>query len=302
MISFDVSYLPRCIAPLENETNCEPRKLGSIHLVTPAADNFDMTPLWHGAALIIVPTYNECENLERLVARLRRLPGDIHVLVVDDASPDGTGQLADALAAVDPGVHVIHRAGKLGLGTAYKAGFAFGLAGEYHFLCTMDADFSHSPESLPALLDKACQGYDLVIGSRYVASGQVVGSTWSRQVVSYTANWLAHTILGIEARDCTAGFRCYRRIVLETIDLDAIFSSGYSFLIEMAYYCQRAGFRIGETPITFVNRTEGLSKISRSEIYRAMYTLLRLRTSTLPWDEWSDLYHRRRKRVTIDGG
>lgn len=249
--------------------------------------------------LTIVPTYNECENIERLVAQIRSLPGDIHVLIVDDHSPDGTGPIVDRLAATDPGVQVIHRPDKLGLGTAYKTGFAHGLAHGYDYLCTMDADFSHSPESLPALLGKASQGYDLVIGSRYVPGGSVVGCTWWRRFVSYAANWLAHTVLGIDARDCTAGFRCYRRTVLETIPLDAIFSSGYSFLIEMAFYCQQAGFRVGEVPITFVNRTEGTSKISRSEIYRAMYTLLRLRTSILPWEQIVGVYRRHRRRVTM---
>jgi hypothetical protein len=150
----------------------------------------------------------------------------------------------------------------------------------------MDADFSHSPESLPALLEKAAAGYDLVIGSRYVPGGAVVGSPPVRKFISYAANSLAHTILGVAAHDCTAGFRCYRRAVLESIDLDSIFSSGYSFLIEMAFHCQRAGFRIGEVPITFVNRTEGASKINRREIYKAFYTLLRLRTSALPWERW----------------
>ncbi|MCB0045925.1 MAG: polyprenol monophosphomannose synthase [Caldilineaceae bacterium] len=234
--------------------------------------------------LMIVPTYNERENLARLVERLRALPEDVHVLIVDDNSPDGTGAIADALAAQDPGVHVIHRAGKLGLGTAYKAGFAFGLARPYAYLCTMDADFSHSPESLPDLLRKAEEGYDLVVGSRYVPGGRVVGSTRLRKFISYGANWLAHRALGVTIRDCTAGFRCYRRAVLESIDLERIFSSGYSFLIEMAYYVQRAGFTCAEVPITFVNRTEGASKISKSEIYRAFYTLVRLRTSVLPWE------------------
>jgi glycosyltransferase involved in cell wall biosynthesis len=258
-----------------------------------------MTTQWSGSALMIVPTYNERENIERLVARLRALPGNVHVLIVDDNSPDGTGALADQLAGGDAGVHVLHRAGKLGLGTAYKAGFAFGLSRGYHYLCTMDADFSHSPEVLPALLDKASQGYDLVIGSRYVSGGAIVGSTWTRQLVSYSANWLAHTLLNVTACDCTAGFRCYRRRVLEEINLDLIFSSGYSFLIEMAFYCQQAGFRIGETPITFVNRTEGTSKISRREIYKAMYTLLRLRTSALPWERMMGFYERRVRRTEI---
>jgi dolichol-phosphate mannosyltransferase len=241
---------------------------------------------WHGQAIMIVPTYNERENLAKLVAHLRSLPGNVHVLIVDDNSPDGTGAIADAISASDESVHVLHREGKLGLGTAYRAGFHYGLEHGFQYICTMDADFSHNPDRLPALLDKAASGYDLVIGSRYVPGGAVVGSPALRKFVSYAANWLAHTLLGVEARDCTAGFRCYRRKVLETIDPDSIFSSGYSFLIEMAFHCQRAGFRIGEVPITFVNRTEGASKINRLEIYKAFYTLLRVRTSALPWDRW----------------
>jgi glycosyltransferase involved in cell wall biosynthesis len=245
---------------------------------------------------MIVPTYNECENISRLVARLRALPGDIHVLIVDDNSPDGTGAIVDELAANDNGVHVIHRPGKQGLGTAYKAGFVYGLARGYPYLCTMDADFSHSPEALPALLALAGQGYDLVVGSRYVPGGQVVGSTWLRRFVSYSANWLAHNILGVTVRDCTAGFRCYRRHALETINLNAIFSSGYSFLIEMAFHCQQADLRIRELPIIFINRTEGVSKISKKEVYKAVYTLLRLRTSVLPWERIMGVYQRRRAR------
>lgn len=244
-------------------------------------------------ALVIVPTYNECENIARLVTRLRNLPDDVHVLVVDDGSPDGTGQIVDGLAADDPGVHVLHRAGKLGLGTAYKAGFAYGLAREYGFICTMDADFSHDPENLPDLLALAASGVDLAVGSRYVPGGRVVGWPWPRKLISGLANRLAHRLLGVTVRDCTAGFRCYRRRVLESIDLDAIFSSGYSFLIEMAFHCQKAGFRAGEVPITFVNRTEGASKISKWEILRACYTLLRLRTSVLPWERMVSLVRRR---------
>lgn len=245
---------------------------------------------------MVVPTYNERENLARLVGRLRALPGDVHVLVVDDNSPDGTGAIADAIAACNPGVHVLHRSGKLGLGTAYRAGFRYGLEHGYDYICTMDADFSHSPESLPALIDKAAAGYDLVIGSRYVRGGAVVGSPPLRKFISYAANTLAHTILGVTARDCTAGFRCYRCQVLETVDLDVIFSSGYSFLVEMAFWVERTGFRTGEVPITFVNRTEGASKISKLEIYKAMYTIVRLRTSALPWERIMAIYHAQLER------
>jgi len=247
---------------------------------------------------MIVPTYNEADNLETLVTALRALPGDIHVLVVDDNSPDGTGQIAAALATQDVGVHVLHRAEKQGLGAAYKAGFYEGLRRGYIYICTMDADFSHDPERLPSLLTKAASGYDLVVGSRYVPGGQIVDSTRLRKFISYGANWLAHTILGITIRDCTAGFRCYRRQVLETINLEAIFSSGYSFLIEMAFYCQRAGFRCSEVPITFVNRRMGISKISRTEIFKAFYTLLRLRTSALPW-QMVDQFRQRHQRHNL---
>jgi dolichol-phosphate mannosyltransferase len=237
-----------------------------------------------GSALMIVPTYNERENIAPLITRLRALPGDIHVLVVDDHSPDGTGEIADTLAAADDGIHVLHRAGKLGLGTAYKSGFTYGLAHGYDFLCTMDADFSHDPESLPKLLDKAGLGYDLVVGSRYVAGGRIVGSTRTRKLVSHSANWLARAMLGIAVRDCTAGFRCYRRHVFETIDLETIVSNGYSFLVEMAFYCQLAGFRISEVPIAFVNRTRGASKISKAEIFKALGTLIRLRARVRGWN------------------
>ena len=158
----------------------------------------------------------------------------------------------------------------------------------------MDADYSHNPQSLPALLQAAADGADLVVGSRYVAGGKVVGWTWLRVLISSVANKLAHVFLGVDVRDCTAGFRCYRRRLLETIDLDSIFSTGYSFLIEMTFLCQQAGFRIAEVPITFVNRTEGASKISKVEIVKAFYTLMRLRTHALPWDRMVGMVRRRR--------
>lgn len=262
-----------------------------------------MTQNWNGQVLVIVPTYNERENLERLVRQLRALSEDVHVLVVDDNSPDGTGAIADRLASSDGNVHVLHRDHKLGLGTAYKAGFRFGTEGGYQYICTMDADFSHDPQCLTFLLDRAAghhgaavprganAHFDLVIGSRYVKGGRIVGWPWYRTLLSYSANSLAHLVLNTGVRDCTAGYRCYRRQVLETINLDAIFSSGYSFLIEMAHHCQQAGFRIGEVPITFVNRTEGSSKISKWEILRAIYTLLRLQTRSLPWERLVSIVH-----------
>lgn len=226
-------------------------------------------------AVAIVPTYNEVENLEPLVARLLGLDAGLAIIVVDDNSPDGTGQLADALAARHPEVQVIHRPAKLGLGTAYKAGFTSALAMASPLVITMDADFSHDPRFIPAMLARAAE-YDVVIGSRYVGGGGTEGCTLFRIALSRGANLFAKTLLGLHASDCTAGFRCYRRQVLESIHLDRIYSEGYSFLIEMLYWVQRAGFRVGEVPILFRNRRRGASKISRREITRAMATVLRL--------------------------
>lgn len=226
---------------------------------------------------VIVPTYNERENIARLVQQLLALPVAVNVIVVDDGSPDGTGAIADALVAAQPSrVEVIHRQGKLGLGTAYIAGFRRALEGDSALICTMDADFSHPPAAIPSLVEKATDGYDLVIGSRYVPGGRTIGCTWPRIALSWGANAFAHLLLGLRAHDTTAGFRCYRRAVLEAIPLEQIRSNGYSFLIEMLYYVQRQGWKVGEIPITFENRREGVSKVSRAEITRALSTVLRL--------------------------
>lgn len=226
---------------------------------------------------IIVPTYNEKENLRPLVEQLLTQPLDLGVIVVDDGSPDGTGEIADALAAAHDGrVHVIHRAGKLGLGTAYIAGFRQALAEGVDFIVTMDADFSHPPDKIPELVAKAQQGYDLVIGSRYVPGGQAVECTLPRKMLSWGANAFARTLLGLKAHDTTAGFRCYRRETLASIALDEILSDGYSFLVEMLYKVQGQGWRVGEVPIIFHNRRQGVSKISRAEITKALTTVLRL--------------------------
>ncbi len=231
---------------------------------------------------VIVPTYNERENIAALVALLLDLPVEPQVIIVDDNSPDGTGELADELASAHPGrVHVIHRPGKLGLGTAYITGFKQALARQSDLIVTMDADFSHHPRYIPAMVAKIGVGYDLVIGSRYVRGGDVVECTIFRKVLSWGANAFARTMLGLHAHDTTAGFRCYRREVLESIPLDHIFSSGYSFLIEMLYKVQRQGWAIGEVPIVFQNRRQGISKISRQEIVKAIYTVMRL-----AWERW----------------
>jgi dolichol-phosphate mannosyltransferase len=227
--------------------------------------------------MVIVPTYNEKENIEALVTQLLALPTLVSVIVVDDNSPDGTGAIADRLAAENDGrVQVIHRAGKLGLGTAYIAGFKRALAEGADLICTMDADFSHNPRYIPDMVGKIGEGYDLVIGSRYVRGGGASGCTWPRILLSWGANAFARFLLGLRAHDTTAGFRCYRREVLASVELDEIKASGYSFLIEMLYRVQRRGWQVGEVPIIFENRQLGTSKISRDEILKAMGTVVRL--------------------------
>ncbi|GAB4458127.1 MAG: polyprenol monophosphomannose synthase [Anaerolineae bacterium] len=225
---------------------------------------------------VIVPTYNEKENIADLVSQIMGLPLDVGVIVVDDNSPDGTGDIADALARQHAGrVYVVHREGKLGLGTAYIAGFKQGFALGARRLLTMDADFSHHPRYIPDMIAASAR-YDLVIGSRYVPGGGVRHCTAARILLSRGANLFARTMLNLHAHDATAGFRCYRREVLETIPLDEIFSSGYSFLVEMLFLTQQAGFSVGEVPIIFENRQRGASKISRQEIFKAQYTVFRL--------------------------
>jgi glycosyltransferase involved in cell wall biosynthesis len=208
---------------------------------------------------------------------LLELPGEIRVVVVDDNSPDGTGEVADELAEAYPGiVHALHRPAKLGLGTAYLAGFEFALGQGAARIMTMDADFSHHPRYIPAMIEASVTEYDLVIGSRYVPGGGTPDFPLRRRVLSSGANAFARTMLGLRARDATAGFRCYRRAVLESLPLDSIFSNGYSFLIEMLFLVQRAGFSVGEVPIVFEDRKRGKSKISQQEVAKALYTVARL--------------------------
>jgi glycosyltransferase involved in cell wall biosynthesis len=225
---------------------------------------------------VVVPTYDERENLAPLVERLLALPAPLHVIVVDDASPDGTGELAEELARRDDRVHVVHRPGKLGLGTAYRAGFELALAEGADLLVTMDADLSHDPATIPHLLDAAAR-FDVTVGSRYVPGGRIENWPPHRRLLSAVANRLTRTVLGLSVHDATTGFRCYRREVLERVGLDRIVSDGYSFLIEMIFLCDRAGYRIGEVPIVFRDRTRGASKISGWEIGKAVLSLLRLR-------------------------
>jgi len=231
---------------------------------------------------VIIPTYNEKENIDSLVNKVVALPLDACVIVVDDASPDGTGEIADGLAEKRGGrVAVIHRAGKLGLGTAYVDGFQRALASGADLVCTMDADFSHHPRYIPDLVNKIRDGYDLVIGSRYVKGGGTSGCSLSRKLLSWGANAFARVTLGLHAHDATAGFRCYRREVLEEVGINAIKADGYSFLIEMLYRVQRLDWRVGECPILFENRQQGVSKISQDEILKAVWTVVRLATARL---------------------
>lgn len=229
---------------------------------------------------VIVPTYNEKENIVSLVGEILALPINVQIIVVDDSSPDGTGKIVDELARKTSRIHVIHRSKKLGLGTAYLAGFRKALAEGANRIITMDADFSHDPAYIPELVALADQ-FHITIGSRYVPHGGVRNWGWERRFISWGANTFAHLMLGLKANDCTAGFRCYRREVLSSIDHAQFFSNGYSFLIEILFKCERQGRTVGEVPIIFVNRTLGNSKISHHEIYRAMYTVMRLAVSRL---------------------
>lgn len=225
---------------------------------------------------IIVPTYNEAGNIERLMDALLALGLPGYVVVVDDHSPDGTWRLAEARAEADPRVLVVHREAKLGLGTAYLAGFRRAMEDpEIQRLVTMDADFSHPPAAIPAILARSAEA-DLVIGSRYVPGGRTLEFAWYRRLISRTANGFARLLLGLAPNDCTAGFRCYRREVLEKIGPDGVASRGYSFLVEMLYRCTRSGYRVAEVPITYTARVHGLSKISLAEIGGTGGTILRL--------------------------
>ena len=218
--------------------------------------------------LVVIPTYNERENLGPILDRLHKALPDVHVLVVDDGSPDGTGELADERAAADERVHVLHRTEKAGLGAAYVAGFRWGLAREYNTIVEMDADGSHAPEDLPRLLN-AVGDADLAIGSRYVPGGSVVNWPLKRQVLSRGANVYSQLALGMRTRDITAGFRAYRRPVLEKLALDEVNSHGYCFQIDLTIRTADAGFEIVEVPITFTEREIGESKMSGSIIREA---------------------------------
>lgn len=224
-----------------------------------------------GRVLVVVPTYNELPNLASIVARLRAAVPDVDVLVADDNSPDGTGDLADQLAVADAQVHVLHRPGKEGLGAAYLAGFGWGLARGYDVLVEMDADGSHPPEQLPDLLARIAAGADLVMGSRYVPGGATVNWPRSREVISRGGNTYVRLALGIGLQDATGGFRAFRATTLEKLGLADVASQGYCFQVDLAQRAVRRGLRVDEVPITFVEREHGTSKMNRTIVVEALW-------------------------------
>ena len=229
--------------------------------------------------LVIIPTYNEIENISKIVHAVFALEGGYHILVIDDASPDGTADQVKKMQQSEfpERLHLMERSGKLGLGTAYVAGFRWALERDYDYILEMDADFSHSPQDLPRLLDKCKQGCDMSVGSRYCNGINVVNWPLGRILISYCASIYVRTVLGFKIFDSTAGFVCYSRKVLESIDLDKVKMKGYGFQIELKYTAYKLGFKIGEVPVIFVNRQEGVSKMSGSIFGEAFWGVLALR-------------------------
>jgi dolichol-phosphate mannosyltransferase len=226
--------------------------------------------------VVVIPTYNERENIKKLVSAVLSQSGDLHILIVDDNSPDGTGILADEIATSNERVTVLHRQGKLGLGSAYRQGFKLALDMGADCVVEMDADFSHDPAILPIFF-KMIENHDLVIGSRYLNGISVVNWPLRRLMLSYFASVYTRFITGLKISDCTSGFKCFKRNTLEAINLDEIKSDGYSFQIEMNYRCMEKGFRIGEVPIIFIDRHAGTSKMSRKIVREAVTMVWKLK-------------------------
>ncbi|RMF32842.1 MAG: polyprenol monophosphomannose synthase [Chlorobiota bacterium] len=231
-------------------------------------------------AIVVIPTYNERENIGRLIEALGRVLPQLDVLVVDDHSPDGTAELVRSMARDDTRIHLLEREAKLGLGTAYCTGFRWALDRGYHIICQMDADFSHNPEDLPRLI-AALDHADLVIGSRYISGVNVVNWPMRRLLLSYAANVYTRLVTGMPIRDATGGFKAFRAELLHRIDLGAIHSNGYAFQIEMNFRAWKLGARIEELSIVFVDRTNGVSKMSRSIIYEAAWIVWKLKVLAL---------------------
>ena len=231
-------------------------------------------------AIVVIPTYNERENIGRLIEALRRVLPSLDVLVVDDHSPDGTAELVRSMARDDTRIHLLEREGKLGLGTAYCAGFRWALERGYHIICQMDADFSHNPEDLPRLI-AALEHADVAIGSRYISGVNVINWPMRRLLLSYAANVYTRIVTGMPIRDATGGFKAFRAELLRRIDLSAIASNGYAFQIEMNFRAWKLGARIEELSIIFIDRTNGVSKMSRSIIYEAAWIVWKLKLLAL---------------------
>lgn len=231
-------------------------------------------------SIVCIPTYNERENIIRMIDAVHMLVPDTHILVIDDGSPDGTSQLVAERRAVDERVHLISRSGKLGLGTAYCAGFAYALEQGFDVILQMDADFSHDPKDLLRLLDEI-QAYDLVIGSRYIQGVNVINWPMSRLLLSWFANLYTRIITGMPVADATGGFKCFRSEVLRKIDLTKIRSNGYAFQIEMNYKAWRSGARVHEIPIIFMDRVHGVSKMSKNIVYEAAFLVWKLKLTTI---------------------
>jgi dolichol-phosphate mannosyltransferase len=227
-------------------------------------------------ALVITPTYNEAINIPILIPKVLRQSTDIEILVIDDNSPDGTAAIVKNLQKTNPRVHLIERPRKMGLGTAYVAGFKYAIERKYDYVFEMDADFSHNPKELLNFLLKI-QEYDLVIGSRYIRGVSVVYWPFRRLLLSYSANLYTRIVTGLPVKDATSGFKCYRREVLESIDLDEIRSNGYAFQIEMNFKVWKKGFRLCEIPIIFVDRDKGESKMSKNIVYEAAFMVWKLK-------------------------
>lgn len=225
--------------------------------------------------LVVLPTFNEKDNLEAAVAGVRGAGYD--VLVVDDNSPDGTGEIADRLAAADPAVTVLHRSGKLGLGSAYVEGFQLGRGRGYDLLVEMDADGSHKAQYLRQIVERAAATGGIALGSRYIRGGQITGWSLRRRFLSWGANVYCRALLGLDVHDCTSGFRCYPRAVIDAIDLERVISDGYSFQVEMLYRARHRGFKVSEIPIHFEDRVAGASKVSGGEIWTDFFSILKLR-------------------------
>ena len=228
--------------------------------------------------LVIIPTYNEKETIEKIILAVRALEGDFHLLIIDDGSPDGTAQIVKSLAKEFEGsLHLIERSGKLGLGTAYITGFKWAIEHKYNYIFEMDADFSHNPKDLIRLYNACAEGADLAIGSRYCNGISVINWPIGRVIMSYYASAYVRFVLGMKIYDCTAGFKCYKRELLERIDLDRIKMHGYGFQVEMKYNAYKLGSCIKEVPIIFVDRTEGTSKMSSGIFGEAFWGILKMR-------------------------